>query len=54
MDAFCGVRRGGVGGRTPPNPVSKVRNLVQSKPVYSNYFFAARNGKKEPIVRKNR
>ena len=27
--------------------------LVQSKPVYSNHFFAAKNGKKEPIVRKN-
>ena len=26
--------------------------LVQSKPVYSNHFFAAKNGKKEPIVRK--
>ena len=28
--------------------------LIQSKPVYSNHFFAAKNGKKEPIVRKTR
>ena len=27
--------------------------LTNSKPVYSNRFFAAKNGKKEPIVRKN-
>ena len=27
---------------------------VQPKPVYSNLIFAAKNGKKEPIVRKNR
>ena len=25
---------------------------MQSKPVYSNYFFAAENGKNKPIVRK--
>ena len=28
--------------------------IIRSKPGYSNYFFAAKNGKKEPIVRKNR
>ena len=28
--------------------------VIQSKPVYSNHFFAAKNGKKEPIVRKKR
>ena len=27
---------------------------LQSKPVYSNHFFAAENGKNKPIVRKNR
>ena len=27
---------------------------IQSKPVYSNHFFAAKNGKKEPIVRRNK
>ena len=33
------------------------RSLVfdlQSKPVYSNHFFAAENGKNKPIVRTNR
>ena len=27
---------------------------LQSKPVYSNHFFAAENGKNKPIVRKKR
>ena len=27
-------------------------SFIQSKPVYSNHFFAAKNGKKEPIDRK--
>ena len=27
--------------------------LVQSKPGYSNYLFLAKDGKKEPTVRKN-
>ena len=28
--------------------------IYSRKPVYSNHFFAAKNGKKEPIVRKKR
>ena len=32
----------------------KCIKVLQSKPVYSDYFFAAKNGKKEPIVRKKR
>ena len=29
-------------------------DTLQPKPVYSNHFFAEKNDKKEPIVRKNR
>ena len=29
-----------------------VDKKVQSKPIYSNHFFAAENGKNKPIVRK--
>ena len=32
--------------------VLDVQPMVQSKPVYSNHFFAAENGKNKPIVRK--
>ena len=34
--------------------LSVEKREIQSKPVYSNYFFAAENGKNKPIVRKNR
>ena len=33
---------------------TSVNYVVQSKPVYSNNFFTAENGKNKPIVRKNR